>query len=460
MYLNYIDTQVNKHEHSDNYVKAYRCLVVLPTPFIPDDNDNSKPGAQEPIERTDVTNILHALSLQYFWTLLQTARDVSPYSSISSSLCLDTVVSATVVFDIPMMAEETWWCYLQTGTLSIEETYEREQRVMKNAFLHEDATVLRTIGLTKTFGTLVAVNDLELEVQRGDVFGFLGPNGSGKTTTIRMVLGLLRPTSGHIHLFGVDNSLSTNLFRLGALIEMPVFYPYLSGLDNIRVLAARSGMVVGRVNNSRLDAVLDLIDLRDRANDLYHTYSLGMKQRLGIGAALLTDPELILLDEPTNGLDPAGVHDIRQLIQRLATQGKTIFLSSHLLYEVQQVCNRVAILHKGHLLKQGNVQELLYNERIVIRMNTMQETEKVFALLQRVHEYSLQWLKDVRKGVDTQRNEVIFVHAPTIHSTEIAALLAQQNLFPLELYHYQATLEEFFLDVTTLARGRVVVPNK
>ena len=318
---------------------------------------------------------------------------------------------------------------------------------MKNTLVHEDTSVLRTIGLTKTFGTLVAVNDLHLEVKRGDVFGFLGPNGSGKTTTIRMLLGLLRPTSGQIHLFGMDNAvaLSTNLFRLGALIEMPVFYPYLSGLDNLRVLAARSGMALGQVSNPRLDAVLDLIDLRDRANDLYRTYSLGMKQRLGIGAALLTDPELILLDEPTNGLDPAGVHDIRQLIQRLATQGKTVFLSSHLLYEVQQVCNRVAILHKGQLLKQGNVQELLYNERIVVRMNTIQDNEQAFALLQRFHEHGFPWLRDVRKGLDIQHHDVIFVHSATIHSAEIVAVLAQHSLFPTELYHYQASLEEFFL---------------
>ena len=175
---------------------------------------------------------------------------------------------------------------------------------MQNTFFQDDTTILKTTGLTKTFGRLVAVDGLHLEVKRGEVFAFLGPNGSGKTTTIRMLLGLLRPTAGQVYLFGRDNAihLSTNLFRLGALIEMPVFYPYLSGLDNLRTLAARSGMQLGSVSNIRVDAVLELIDLRDRAHDLYRTYSLGMKQRLGIGAALLTDPELILLDEPTNGL--------------------------------------------------------------------------------------------------------------------------------------------------------------
>jgi ABC-2 type transport system ATP-binding protein len=334
---------------------------------------------------------------------------------------------------------------------------------MKNILSYEDTLfVIKTTGLTKTFGSQVAVNDLHLEVKRGDVFGFLGPNGSGKTTTIRLLLGLLRPTSGQIHLFGMDNATQQprTLLRLGALIETPVFYPYLSGIDNLRVLAARSGMKLGKANHHRIDTVLDMIDLRDRAKDLYRTYSLGMKQRLGIGAALLTDPELILLDEPTNGLDPAGVHEIRQLILRLAAQGKTIFLSSHLLYEVQQVCNRVAILHQGHLLKQGNVQELLYSERVVIHMRTPEETEQAFTLLQRVHAHGTRWTRDVSRGVDTRHNRVIFVDAPTTRSAEIAALLAQQRLFPAELYHYQATLEAFFLDVTTSSREDAVVTRK
>jgi len=229
----------------------------------------------------------------------------------------------------------------------------------------------------------------------------------------------------------------------------PVFYPYLSGLDNLRVLAARSGMKLGKSNNPRIDTVFDLINLRPRADDLYHTYSLGMKQRLGIGAALLTDPELILLDEPTNGLDPAGVYEIRQLILRLASQGKTVFLSSHLLYEVQQVCNRVAILHKGHLLKQGNVQELLSSARVIVHMRTPEATEQAFTFLQEVHAHGILEVRNVSRGVDTQQNHVIFVDAPTALSAEIAALLAQQQLFPAELYHYQATLEAFFLDTTT-----------
>src|SRR5215469_15830388 len=238
---------------------------------------------------------------------------------------------------------------------------------------HAQEHVISTSHLTKSFNTLVAVNDLNLEVLRGDVFGFLGPNGSGKTTTIRMLLGLIRPTAGSVSLFGLDNSthLAEILPRVGAIVETPVFYPYLSGVDNLRIVAAASGMRPGRANQARIDEVLNLVDLSTRGGDAYRKYSLGMKQRLAIGAALLTDPELILLDEPTNGLDPAGVHEMRQLILRLSSTGKTVFLSSHILYEIQQVCNRVAILQKGRLLKQGNVQELLSEgRRLVVRLGT------------------------------------------------------------------------------------------
>lgn len=214
---------------------------------------------------------------------------------------------------------------------------------------YDGSTIISTSRLTKAFGKLVAVNDLELQVMRGDVFGFLGPNGSGKTTTIRMLLGLIRPTAGRAILFGMDNTyqLPAILQRIGAIVETPVFYPYLSGIDNLRVIAASSGMASGNVNDRRIVEVLDIVELRSYEKLAYRKYSLGMKQRLGIAAALLTDPELVMLDEPTNGLDPAGVIEICRLIKRLSALGKTIFLSSHILYEVQQVCNRVAILKKA-----------------------------------------------------------------------------------------------------------------
>ena len=192
----------------------------------------------------------------------------------------------------------------------------------------QSSAIISTSRLTKAFGKLVAVNDLQLQIMRGDVFGFLGPNGSGKTTTIRMLLGLIRPTAGRAIIFGIDTTrrMPSILARIGAIVETPVFYPYLSGVDNLRVIGAASGMVSGKANQRRIDEVLELVELHFQAKMAYRKYSLGMKQRLGIAAALLTDPELVLLDEPTNGLDPAGMFEIRQLIQRLSALGKTIFL--------------------------------------------------------------------------------------------------------------------------------------
>lgn len=325
---------------------------------------------------------------------------------------------------------------------------------MENALSQEQ--VISTAGLTKAFDRLMAVDDLHLEVLRGDVFGFLGPNGAGKTTTIRMLLGLIRPTAGSISLFGLDNAAHRReiLPRVGAIVETPVFYPYLSGVDNLRVVAAASGMRLGRANQARIDEVLDLVDLGARAGDAYRKYSLGMKQRLAIGAALLTDPELILLDEPTNGLDPAGVHEVRQLILRLASIGKTIFLSSHILHEIQQVCSRVAILQKGRLIKQGNVQELLSEgKRLVVRLGTPEETEQALVMLQQEAQRDMNWIGKVSKGVDKHDLSALFVEAPISRSQEITASLARRSLFIAELYQSEASLEAFFLELTGTAAG-------
>ena len=321
---------------------------------------------------------------------------------------------------------------------------------------HGRAIMIATNGLTKTFAHLTAVNHLDMEVLRGDIFGFLGPNGSGKTTTIRMLLGLLRPTAGRIQLFGVDNAahLPEILSRIGAIVETPVFYPYLSGVDNLRIVAAASGMQLGKANQARIDEVLDLLDLSMQAKDAYRKYSLGMKQRLAIGAALLTDPELILLDEPTNGLDPAGVHEVRQLILRLSAIGKTIFLSSHILYEVQQVCNRVAILQKGNLLKQGTVQELLREgEQLVVRLGTPEETEQALVILQQASQREMNWMRKISGGTDKYDLPALFIDAPASRSQEITALLARRDLFIAEMYQHQASLEEYFLELTGGAAG-------
>jgi len=218
-------------------------------------------------------------------------------------------------------------------------------------------SVLVTEELTKSYGNRLAVSGLDLDVRAGEVFGFLGPNGAGKTTTIRMCLGLVRPTSGRALVLGRDVSRhgAEVLPRVGALIESPALYGYMSGLANLRCFAD----TLCGVPRGRIDEVLALVDLTDRRRDRVSTYSMGMKQRLGLAVALLHDPELLVLDEPANGLDPAGIVEMRSLLRRLASQGKTIFLSSHVLAEVQQTCDRVAILNAGQLVRVAPVQDLL-----------------------------------------------------------------------------------------------------
>src|SRR5579884_1925554 len=216
--------------------------------------------------------------------------------------------------------------------------------------------VLRTTNLVKQYGQRLAVNGLNLEVRRGEIFGFLGPNGAGKTTTIRMALGLITPTSGSVEILGRDiaHHGAEILPRVGALVEQPALYLYMSGRDNLRAVAS----VLGGVPEERLDYVLDLVGLTGRDKDRVKTYSLGMKQRLGVAIALLQDPDLLVLDEPTNGLDPAGIVEMRDLLRRLAAEGKTVFVSSHVLAEVQQMCTRVAIINLGRLVIESAVADL------------------------------------------------------------------------------------------------------
>lgn len=211
--------------------------------------------------------------------------------------------------------------------------------------------------LTKRFRNLTAVDSLDLTVEKGEVFGFLGPNGAGKSTTLRMMVGLIRPTSGVVSVFGRDvwHDHVRAMSSVGALIEAPAFYKYLSGRDNLRILA-NSG---GRYSEKDIDEALDTVGLLNRAKDKVKGYSQGMRQRLGIGLALVGKPKLVLLDEPTNGLDPEGMKEIRELIARLREdKSMAIFLSSHLLHEVEQVCTRVGVVNKGRLIVSGTVDEL------------------------------------------------------------------------------------------------------
>ena len=215
--------------------------------------------------------------------------------------------------------------------------------------------VIQTRNLTKRYGRQVAVDDIGFTVERGQVFGFLGPNGSGKTTTIGMLLGITTPSAGHITLFGLDgpDALYHARQRIGATLETPNFYPYLSGRDNLRIVAN-----VKRVGRPEIDRVLAVVGLTARAQDRFGAYSLGMKQRLALAATMLGRPELVILDEPANGLDPEGMREIREVIGRLAEDGITVFLSSHLLHEVERTCTHVAIIKRGRIVLQSGVQEL------------------------------------------------------------------------------------------------------
>ena len=217
--------------------------------------------------------------------------------------------------------------------------------------------VLEVRGFTKEFGSFVAVDGLSFEVRRGDVYGFLGPNGSGKSTTIRAILGLVSPTQGEVRLFGRPVGGPESRTGLAGFVDSPGFYGYLSALDNLKILAAADG----RKREPPIAQVLQTVDLAVRARDKVKTYSTGMKQRLAIAAALLREPELLILDEPTNGLDPGGMRDVRALVRRLADEGITIFLSSHLLAEIEGLCNRVAVIGRGRLLAEGTIAEVMGN---------------------------------------------------------------------------------------------------
>ncbi len=295
--------------------------------------------------------------------------------------------------------------------------------------------VLATNSLTKRYGKRVAVEDLSLNVQRGDIFGFLGHNGAGKSTTIRMILGLIRPTSGTAAILGHDikRNRAKALANIGAIVEAPAFYDNLSGLQNLKILAEMSG----GCSRSRIDEVLRIVGLIGREDDHVRVYSHGMRQRLGIAQALLPGPELIILDEPTDGLDPQGIREVRELILRLRNDlGLTIFLSSHLLFEIEQICNRVAILREGVMLYQGAVSDLLDQEK-TFKLKVDRIDEAVQFLLQ-VDSLSLE-----RNGDNS-----IYLRMPDDEVPYINEMLIRNGFRVSELSPQRETLEDVFIRLT------------
>jgi ABC-2 type transport system ATP-binding protein len=297
------------------------------------------------------------------------------------------------------------------------------------------ALALQTENLTKRFGARTAVDRLSLRVERGDIYGFLGPNGAGKSTTLRMLLGLVRPTSGVIK-FPLSTSGWEYLrarTRVGAIIEAPAFYENFSGRRNLQLLASLSG----GVQRKRVEEVLEIVGLQDRAHDPVKVYSYGMRQRLGIAQALLPTPELIILDEPTNGLDPQGIQQTRELIRRLRDDFKlTVLLSSHLLSEIEQLCNRVGIIHEGRLLYEGGPETLVIPASMYrIRVDDL---SRAFDLLTN------------KPGVAVSRNGDAFlrIDADKESISAVVALLVSMEIRVYELSPAQETLEEAFLRLT------------
>ena len=300
--------------------------------------------------------------------------------------------------------------------------------------MSEGREILRTEGLWKKYDRITAVADMSLQVFDGEVFSFLGPNGSGKSTTVGMMLGLIRPTRGRALIYG--NDMATHswpvLKRVGAVIETPAFYPYLSGYDNLKALA----IMLGDIPNRRIDEMLELVGLGERGRDAYKTYSLGMKQRLGIASTLLRDPDLVILDEPTNGLDPAGTREVRELIPQLARQGRSVFLCSHLLHEVQAVSDRVAIVKRGRLVAHGTVDELLgRGQYLRLRADDAESLVRALGGVEFV------------RGVD-RIDGYVRASAPTARAAELNRLLAQQGVYVSELTTWETELESVFLGLT------------
>ena len=296
------------------------------------------------------------------------------------------------------------------------------------------ALAVETRGLTKRYGTgVLAVNDLNLAIRSGEVYGFLGPNGAGKTTTLRMLSGLLHPTSGSAIVAGAAPGSSASLSRLGAMVETPAFYPYLSGRDNLRVMARYCDFSVDRI-----DPVLEQVDLTQRSRHKFKTYSTGMKQRLGVAAALLKDPQLLILDEPTSGLDPQGTVEMRALIADIKKEGRTVMLSSHLLNEVELTCDRVGVIAKGRLVAEGTVDELRARSGSSTLLIRAEPAERAQQLLEEV----------------VGRDKIRFTGGQfhlTVDPSQAASLnrrLVADGLDVSELRASEQSLEDVFLQLT------------
>jgi ABC-2 type transport system ATP-binding protein len=301
-----------------------------------------------------------------------------------------------------------------------------------------DETVVATDRLTKRYGDRLAVDSVSLTVRRGEVYGFLGPNGAGKTTTLRMLLGLVRPSAGRAAVLGGPPGSRAAVTGTGALVEEPGFYPYLSGRDNLRVMARYRDLP-----DTAVDAALERVGLAGRGRDRFRAYSLGMKQRLGVAAALLGDPELLVLDEPTNGLDPAGMADMRALLVAVAAAGQTVLLSSHLLAEVQAICDRVGVIADGRLLAESTVTDLRGAAAVLLRADPL---DRALAVAMRVAG------DDAVAVVDDGGGRALRLEGAAPAVPTLARALVAEDVDVREIRTVERSLEEVFLEMTEVAR--------
>ncbi|MEO6944841.1 MAG: ATP-binding cassette domain-containing protein [Lacisediminihabitans sp.] len=307
---------------------------------------------------------------------------------------------------------------------------------------------IETHALSKRFGHQTAVNGIDLAVPRGSVFGFLGPNGSGKTTTIRILLGLAAATSGEVNVLGreIPRHLPEVLPHVGALVEGPGFYPYLSGRANLQRLDVADRFASSTTRSARVDAALERVGLTNAAGKKVHAYSLGMKQRLGIANALLTPRELIVLDEPTNGLDPQGTREVRGLVRSLTAEGTTVFVSSHLLAEIEQMCTHVAVMSAGSLVAQGGLDELRQNRTTTVRVQTPDADQAIRTLAELGLAPSIE-THDTTHGIDDTRFVIAalpFAMPPETIAASLVGAGVRLRGFTVE----GENLEQLFMELT------------
>ena len=300
----------------------------------------------------------------------------------------------------------------------------------------EFSNLVETRGLTKQYGSnVLAVQNLNLTVQKGEVYGLLGPNGAGKTTTLRMLTGLIGPTSGSAVVAGGRPGSASSLARLGAMIESPAFWPYLSGRDNLRLLARYCS-----IPDRRIPAVLEQVALSDVARRKVSTYSTGMKQRLGVAAVLLKNPALLILDEPTNGLDPQGMVEFRNLIKEIGQGDRTVILSSHLLSEVEQICTRIGVIRRGTLVAQGTIEEIRGATQLVVRALPADQARRILE-------------QELGAGNVTEQDGRFSLKVDMSRTSAIARSLVTGGVELLELRPAERSLEDVFIELTGTEGG-------